>query len=163
MQDLFKVLQTDMLTTYWKIYIEKSQTIYPVCYPFFRRIIFLWAKHLIFCKFLYLIYNYFSLGGGRGVVDEYLLLLFSNKTVVIENMSLVLLFKKHTVSIISKQLNDFWSCFKHNSSAQFKHQSSSYSIHWTKHCLRFVFLNNFVDFRSIKFNREVSVFFFANV
>lgn len=93
MQDLFKVLQTDMLTTYWKIYIEKSQTIYPVCYPFFRRIIFLWAKHLIFCKFLYLIYNYFSLGGGRGVVDEYLLLLISNQTVVFENMSLVLLFK----------------------------------------------------------------------
>lgn len=41
MQDLFKVLQTDMLITYWKIYIEKSQTIYPVCYPFFHRIIFL--------------------------------------------------------------------------------------------------------------------------
>lgn len=118
---------------------------------------------MIFCKFLYLIYNYFSLGGGRG--DGWWIssfIIFKSNCCHWKYVFGAAV-QNHTVSIISKQLNDFYSCFKHNSSAQFKHQSSSYNIHWTKHCLTFVFLNNFVDFRSIKFNREVSVFFFLQM
>lgn len=157
MQDLFKVLQTDMLTTYWKIYIEKSQIPYVI--PFSGESSFyeqsIWSS---VNSFIYLINFLWGEEGGGWWISSFII--FKSNCCHWKYVFGAAV-QNHTVSIISKQLNDFYSCFKHNSSAQFKHQSSSYNIHWTKHCLRFVFLNNFVDFRSIKFNREVSVFFFC--